>query len=352
MSTLADRLRNRCAVAPLRFDEWMSACLYDPADGFYSQHGMAGRARGDFVTSPEVGPLFGELMVEWAERRWVEAGRPERFDVVDVGAGRGALTIAMRSAAGGAFGAAVRWTTVEVSDRLREHQREHLGDLVDRRAEMPDRVCGVVIANELLDNLPVRLFQRVGDGRTSSGWAEVGVEWGGDRFVPVLASSVVPASLLAIDAPVGTRLPVYAAASTWVESTRRKLTGALVCLDYGVARLAELVERDGDWLRTYAEHEVGFDPFVDPGRCDITVDVAADQLDSGSGSPVMVCSQAEFLGRLSLDERLAEARVAASDPSTLRSLAGMRLRSRLNEAAALCDSAGLGGFLAMSWSGL
>ncbi len=77
-----------------RFDEWMERRLYGP-DGFFASHGEAGGARGDFVTSPEVGPLFGAVLARALDAWWAELGWPDGFTVVEAGAGRGALAAAI-----------------------------------------------------------------------------------------------------------------------------------------------------------------------------------------------------------------------------------------------------------------
>ena len=155
-----------------RFDYYVDRCLYDPANGFYAQRGQAGGARGDFLTSPEVGPLFGQLIGRYLDRVWDDLGRPARFVVTECGAGRGTLAKAVLSSEPKCL-AALDYVTVERSQRLRDAQRELLGDSVtmcSTLAEVADggRLDGVVLANELLDNLAFRLVVREADG-----WSEV-----------------------------------------------------------------------------------------------------------------------------------------------------------------------------------
>ena len=85
-------------LGPLRFDEYVEACLYDPAGGFYASGGAAGR-RGDFITSPEVGPLFGAVLARWMDGVWGRLGRPDGFTVVEAGAGHGTLARSVLAAA-------------------------------------------------------------------------------------------------------------------------------------------------------------------------------------------------------------------------------------------------------------
>ena len=74
-----------------RFDAYIDRCLYDPSLGFYAMTGNAGGRSGDFITSPEVGPLFGELLSRSLDRWWIDLGSPSEFIVVEAAAGRGAL---------------------------------------------------------------------------------------------------------------------------------------------------------------------------------------------------------------------------------------------------------------------
>src|SRR5688572_20836406 len=119
----------------------MHEALYGP-NGFYMRGGHAGRG-GDFLTSPEVGPLFGAVVARFLDAEWERIGRPDPFVVVDAGAGPGTLARAVLSASA-ACQAAMRYVAVEVSP----HQRALHPDGVESRATMPEtRINGVVIAN-------------------------------------------------------------------------------------------------------------------------------------------------------------------------------------------------------------
>ena len=156
-----------------------------------------------------------------------------------------------------------------------------MGPIVTALDELPAvALDGVVLANELLDNLPFRIVERTADG-----WAEVLVALDGDQLVetvvPALAELAAEADAVAADAavPVGTRLPVPTRITDWLHSCAIALRhGVLVVVDY-VASGAELVERGPDgWLRTYRGHGRGGPPLVAPGDQDITVDVPAEYL--------------------------------------------------------------------------
>ena len=177
MPSAADEIRAAIDAAggAIRFDEFMRLALYGE-HGFYGGAGRAGR-RGDFITSPEVGPLFGAVVARFLDAEWARLGRPDRFTFVDAGAGPGTLARSV-IAARPACGDALRYIAVEVSAAQRElHPPE-----VESVATLPDEVtAGVIFANELLDNLPFRLAVYDGD------WREAFVSTGADgSFVEVL----------------------------------------------------------------------------------------------------------------------------------------------------------------------
>lgn len=312
-----------------RFDRYQHRCLYDPDRGFYAAGGRAGGARGDFLTSPEVGPLFGTVLAGALRSWWEEAGSPAEWVVAEVGAGRGVLAAAVL-AADASGDLPLRYVCVEQSAALRSAAVELLGERATVVDSLPSRV-DVVLANELLDNLPVRIVER-----TDTGWAEL---WVPEELRP---TDVSLDWLAALDAPVGTRLPVLEAAAGWVRQAC-SVASRVVTFDYGVMRTAELVGRQ--WLRTYARHERGADPFVEPGSVDITVDVAVDLLPE----PALVSTQAEWLERWGIEALVEEGRRVWAERASVGDLAAVRARSRVTEAEALCDSDGLGAFLAIEW---
>ena len=103
-----------------RFDEYMDRCLYGDT-GFYSTGRGAGRGGRDFITSPEVGPLFGAVIARAVDALWDDLDQPDEFAVVEAAAGRGALAAAIFRATP-RCGAALRYVTVERSDELRAAQ--------------------------------------------------------------------------------------------------------------------------------------------------------------------------------------------------------------------------------------
>jgi SAM-dependent MidA family methyltransferase len=319
---------------PLGYDDVVEAALYDPDGGFYETGGTAGR-RGDFLTSPEVGPLFGTVLAGALDAWWSELGEPAPFTVVEAGAGRGTLARAVL-AAGPECGPALRYVAVERSGALRAGHPEG----VESSATMPrDPFVGVVLANELLDNLPFGLLER-----RPGGWAEV-------RVTEALTEVLVPAgdvaeARLAPGAPVGGRVPVQRAARAWVELARALARpGRVVAVDYADTT-ASLARRPwADWVRTYRGHGRGSHPLADLGRQDVTCEVAVDQLPP----PVSDRAQAEFLRHHGIDALAGAAARAWRERAHIGDLAALTARSRVHEADALTDPSGLGAFRVLEW---
>lgn len=304
--------------------------LYHPDLGFYETGGAAGRT-GDFLTSPEVGPLFGTVLARALDVWWSELGEPSPFPVVEAGAGRGTLARAVLAAAP-SCAPAMRYVAVERSAALRA---QHPAG-VESRAELPDEpFTGVVLANELLDNLPFDLLER-----TAAGWAEVLVdEHLREVLVPVGDDP-------GVDAEVGARIPVQRAARTWVEAALDLVqAGRLVVIDYADPTSSMARRPWTDWVRTYRGHGRGGHPLVDLGRQDITCEVAVDQLPR----PTSDRNQADFLRAYGVDELAEEARQAWQERAHIGDLQALVARSRVHEAAALTDPAGLGAFRVLEW---
>lgn len=317
---------------PLHFDEYLRVVLYGE-HGFYTTSGSAGR-RGDFITSPEVGPLFGTVLARWIEAEYERLGRPDDFTVVECGAGTGTLARSVLLAA-------PRWRDRYIAVEVSATQRRQHPAGVQSAATMPaGRFSGVVLANELLDNLPFRLA--VYDG----GWREAVVDLGSDGqpcelLVPAPQWSWLP------PARHGARVPVQEGAARWVQEARASLAaGTVLACDYCVATTAQLAARPWrEWLRTYRGHARGTHYLRDSGRQDITAEVCLDQLPEATA----VRTQAQFLQRWGIAELVEEGRAAWAEAAGRPDLEALRMRSRIREAQSLLEPAGLGGFTVAEW---
>jgi SAM-dependent MidA family methyltransferase len=352
---------------PIGFDELMAIALYDDDHGFYAAGGRAGR-RGDFLTSAEVGPLFGAVVARALDTWWGELDEPEVFTVVEAGAGPGTLARAVLAAAP-RCAPALRYVLVERAAAQRADHRAHLplelpesafasppdpdeeielatppspsGPIVVSLAELP-RPSGpcVVLANELLDNLPVGLLEH-----RDGSWWEVRVGIDGDALQEVL----VPAPPERPAVGDGARVPVPRAAHEWVRDARALAGpgGRVVAFDY-CATTDDLARRPWtEWLRTYRGHARGGHPLTDLGGQDITCEVAVDQLPE----PDRQVAQADWLRAHGIDELVEEGRAVWRERAAVGDLAALRARSRVPEAEALLDPAGLGAFSVLEWSG-
>lgn len=324
----------------IRFDRYLDIVLYGES-GFYTTMGRAGR-RGDFLTSPEVGPLFGAVVSRWLDHEWQRLGRPDRFRVIDLGAGPGTLARAVLAAAPQCL-EALQYVAVEVSAAQRAEHPSGITSL----AHLPTDPCdGVVLANELVDNLPFRLA--VFDGQ----WREAYVTKQGDRLLEILRPLVDPPPIaMPVHPRHGTRLPMHHMARELLPQALHLMPrGRLGVIDYAVATTAHLAGRPWrEWLRTYRGHERGRHYLLDPGEQDITTEVALDQLASALGDPHVVRSQSQWLQRWGIQELVDEGRRFWSDHAARPSLEAMRMRSRIGEAEALLDPSGLGSFLVAEW---
>jgi SAM-dependent MidA family methyltransferase len=345
----ADDVRRAIDAArgAIRFDQFISIALYGE-HGFYTSQqtvrlphedrrtGRAGR-RGDFLTSPEVGPLFGTVIASALDTWWQELGRPRPYVVVEAGAGPGTLARSVLSARM-QCAEALEYRTVEVSEaQLALHPSRALPG-----TQLPSEpFTGVVLANELLDNLPFRLFVY------DSGWKEAYVASDGERFVEHLITPAELPACLPESAGHGARCVVHDAARDWVTKALELLViGRVVAIDYGTTTASMSMRPWREWLRTYSEHERGSHYLSAVGEQDITVEVPVDQLPQTSS----VTSQAEFLRRHGIDALVDEGRAEWQRSASSPDLTAMMMRSRIREAEALLDPNGLGGFSVLEWS--
>ncbi|MFN2606832.1 MAG: SAM-dependent methyltransferase [Acidimicrobiales bacterium] len=381
---VAERVGRR---GPLPFDEVVDLALYHPERGFYGQGRGAGR-RGDFITSPEVGRLFGAVLARALDQWWADLGRPDPYVVVEAGAGAGTLAAAVLAAAP-ACGPALRYVLVERSEVLRRAQATRLpvepaasvlgpalgddpdegprphpgaGPLVGALADLPvGPFAGVVVANELLDNMPFRLLQRTGFGyrapalanRTQNemgGWEEVRVgEDLSEVLVPADPGLAAQGDRWAPDAAPGARIPVQHAAGAWLRAALACLRrGRVVVVDYADSTPSLAARPWTEWVRTYRGHGRGGHPLADLGEQDVTCEVAVDQL-GGARPPAVDRSQAAFLQAFGIADLVSDARRIWHERAAIGDLAALAARSRVGEADALIDPAGLGAFRVLEW---
>lgn len=306
--SLKDRLAAEiAATGPIGVDEYMTRCLHDPAGGYYATRPAIGEA-GDFVTAPMVSQMFGELIGLWLIESWRGIGAPSRAILAEAGPGDGTLmSDALRALRlEPAAGAAGEVWLVETSAPLRQAQARRLEDarprFVNSIEQLPADAPLLLVANELLDCLPARQFQR-----TAGGWAERVVGVGADG---ALALGLRPAAGRFPDASVGAVIERSAAQEAFAAALAKRLAqqgGVALLIDYGRDRPG-----CGDTLQALARHEK-VDPFAAPGEADLTVHAdfpAVLEAARREGACAGLLTQAEFLRRLGIAER-AEALMRA-----------------------------------------
>lgn len=284
---IADRIRTS---GPISFAEFMEISLYHPEYGYYARAARRTGRAGDFFTSVDVGPIFGELLARQFGEMWRLLGGPgQPFDLVEAGASNGRLARDVLDSAQRAdpeFYAALRLWLVEQSPAARAAQPEtlgpHAGLLKYSGATTPEGIHGVVFANELLDALPTHAV-----AMTEAGLREVFVDVApaadsplGARFVECFREPSTPrlADYLSRAGAImhkGARAEVSLAAEDWMKSAVTSLRrGFMVIVDYGhdEAELYGGPHATGT-LTSFRQHTPLDDVLQMPGSCDITAHV-------------------------------------------------------------------------------
>jgi len=322
------------ASGPMPFERFMEISLYD-REGFFGGDRLRSDKGGDFLTSPEVSALFGETIARYVEAVRDRIGDP--FRVVEVGAGSGSLLRPLLTQI------TVEALAVESSPAA----RAVLSDLAPVAEEMPERVRGVVIANELLDNLPMALAQKVA-GTWRERW--VGADGPDLVFVDAEPRPEVVAWLGDYAGPVSNEgwVEVQLAARAWLTDVVGRIeAGAVVVIDYGDTAEGLLPRRQDGTLRTYRAHHLGPHPLDEPGETDITADVNFSPL-LDVHPDAALHRQDDFLADLGLRERLSDLRRAELEAARAgEDLERLRFRTLKTEAETLLHPRGLGDFRVM-----
>jgi SAM-dependent MidA family methyltransferase len=260
VSEVAERIRAAIRDhGPIAFDEFMAEALYGPA-GFY-EHPPIGQ-RGHFVTSPHVHPVFSRLVGAALEELWGAIGRPEPFRLVEAGAGDGTMGRELIEGFARAR-IALEYSAVETSVGARADLAAITPRVVDRLSDLEPLDPGVLLANELLDNLPFRRVRRHG----SELW-EVRVGLDGDRLVEVETPCHAELRALVPALEDGAEATVPVGAFGFVEelssSVRR---GYALLIDYGT------VAGPSGEAHAYRDQRVTGDVLADPGSADITAGI-------------------------------------------------------------------------------
>ena len=292
----------------ISFERFMHAALYTPGLGYYargdSPFGLMPADGSDFVTAPELSPLFGRCVAVQVQQALQAC---ESHEVVEFGAGSGALAEQLLKALGSGVSG---YTIVEVSAGLQQRQRERLaawGDRVRWVSQWPTDIHGVVVGNEVLDAMPATLLSF--DGQQ---WYERGVAV--DDGALVFADR--PTALRPpLDGrwPPGTVTEIQSQAQAFMASLAQRLTrGMALLIDYGFPQ-AEFYhpQRSSGTLMCHRAHQSDANPLKEVGLKDITVHVdftAMALAAQEAGADVLgYTSQANFLFNCGIDRLLETA---------------------------------------------
>ncbi|HET6655526.1 MAG TPA: SAM-dependent methyltransferase [Gammaproteobacteria bacterium] len=283
----SDRLRAHIvaeideAGGAITFERYMELALYAPGLGYYSAGAQKFGAAGDFITAPEVSPLFSRIVA----RQWIEILTAIGGDtVLELGAGSGALAAAALTEMAERDALPAHYRILETSAELRARQQARLEQALpaevlarvtwlDALPETPFR--GVIFGNEVLDALPVARFQVTDDGLCEQGVAHNGGELVGWPLAPRAALREAVTTLEAergAPFPPGYASEINLNLSPFVRGLAECLDrGAMLLIDYGLPRSAfYLAERAAGTLMCHYRHRAHGDPFLYPGLQDIT----------------------------------------------------------------------------------
>lgn len=319
---LMRELRDRIARSgPITFRTFMEACLYHPEHGYYTTTAAAPSRGGDFLTSPEVHPVFGALVARTLRELWHTIGQPARFDIVEPGAGPGILARDILRWAhhnDPAFTSAIRYHLIDRSPAMRAAQQHVLADLglppaaVVLSDDLPETIDGIVLTNELIDAFPVHRVVRHGDILR-----EVYVSVENGRFTDHLGPLSVPALQSYFDAlgvlpGEGCHAEVNLDAIAWMHDIARRIQrGYVLTFDYGyeAADLYAPWRKDGTLLCFYKQ-SASSHPYQRMGKQDMTASVDFTTLkrtgEESGLTTLALTDQSSFLVRLGIGEGIAE----------------------------------------------
>ncbi len=295
------------------FSRYMEAALYAPGLGYYAAGATKFGAAGDFVTAPELTPLFGRTLAQAIAPVLTETGG----EVLELGAGSGRLAADVLGELERLGALPARYDILEVSADLRQRQQEtlarerpHLYERVQWLDALPDHFRGVILGNEVLDALPVELVHWTEDGAQVRGVVREGKSFAWqDRPI---ADPVLRARAGTINQAPGYLSEINLAADALITSLARTLDhGLILMIDYGFAA-AEYYhpQRHMGTLRVHVRHHALDDPFYLPGLCDLTAHVdfsAVARAGRGAGLELAgYASQANFLLGSGLAELLMQ----------------------------------------------
>jgi SAM-dependent MidA family methyltransferase len=313
--------RIRDAIEPkgwLSFERFMDMALYEPGLGYYSAGARKLGPGGDFVTAPEISPLFSRCVA----RQCADVLRRIGGDVLELGAGSGVMATDMLLELAALDCLPTRYLILEVSADLRERQRATLTarapELLNRVQwldALPEKLVGVVVANEVLDALPVQRFVIRGEHVNALGvtWQLNALDWS-----EVRADAKLEAAVRNIEASIGGALPdgysseINVRLAPWIAGLAQALDqGVMLFVDYGLPRAQYYSpERKRGTLLCHYRHRFHDDALAHVGLQDIGAWVdftaVAEAAVANECSVIGYTTQAHFLIGCGIDRLLAD----------------------------------------------
>jgi SAM-dependent MidA family methyltransferase len=326
---IVSRIRER---GPITVAEFMELALYHSGRGYYASAARRSGRGGDFFTSVDVGPLFGEMVAVQLDEMWhvLATHGAAHLHLVEVAAGDGRLTRDVLDAAASEPFEFLHHTRVTLIDRSAAALAAHTATFpppdadaahslattipIESRVDLPSHITGVILANELLDAMPVHVIEV-----TEAGLVEIYVGLQDGRLAECPGPLSDPAIRDYIDRmnvrlEAGTRIEAGLRAAQWMRDAADALErGFLLLLDYGhEARELYSAVHAGGTLTTYRRHAAGMQHWLDePGEADLTshVNLTAIRLAAESAGlhTLGITDQTYFLTALGLLQRLSSA---------------------------------------------
>lgn len=305
----------------ISFARYMDLALYAPGLGYYSGGSAKFGAAGDFVTAPEISPLFGRSLARQVAQVLQTCGG----DVLEAGAGSGRLACDLLQELAALDCIPEHYYILEVSADLRERQRTTIRQQIPQMLErvcwldaLPEAFTGCMVGNEVLDAMPAHLLRWMPDTLL-----ERGVAWVDNAFTwreQVIIDGRLQDAARALDVPADYVSEINLAAGAFIKSLAQCLQrGALILIDYGFGeREYYHPQRNRGTLMCHYRHHAHDDPFYYPGLQDITAHVdftaiAVAGIEAGMRLAGYT-SQAQFLINCGITDLLA--RTPASDVGT------------------------------------
>jgi SAM-dependent MidA family methyltransferase len=301
---------------PINFETFMEMCLYYPGLGYYTKETTKIGRAGDFYTSPHLHRIFGAMLGKQMEEMWNLMGKPDSFNIIEIGAGMGYLAKDMLDyLKNREFYQHLKYSIVELNPFMKAEQQKMLAEYIDKLNWVSslnelDSVTGCFISNELLDAFPVRMVEM------DDSLMEIYVSVKDDEFIELKmpCSSEIIEYLKDYSAEISKRYrtEVNLKLKDWLADVNTKLSkGFILTIDYGYnAKDYYNEERNRGTLLCYYHHEINENPYQHVGEQDLTAHVNFSSLKRWGEElglkTIGFCPQGSYLISLGIDGVITE----------------------------------------------